>query len=92
MISQHKFLVEKEVILLDVNLMSFHRNFQPDGQRSDRDVPIGNFEWLHTKGDGSFFMVDVALTELSFGNGQYVQAIMRGYYGENRSRRNITSE
>lgn len=51
--------------------------FQPDGQRSDRDVPIGNFEWLHTKGDGSLFTVDVALTQLSFGNGQYVQAIMR---------------
>ncbi|MDW3211771.1 MAG: PAS domain S-box protein [Reichenbachiella sp.] len=51
--------------------------FQPDGQRSDREVPVGNFEWLHTKGDGSLFTVDVALTELSFGNGQYVQAIMR---------------
>ena len=51
--------------------------YQPDGQRSDRDVPIGSFEWLHTKGDGSLFTVDVALTELSFGNGQYVQAIMR---------------
>ncbi|MEO9806497.1 MAG: PAS domain S-box protein [Reichenbachiella sp.] len=50
---------------------------QPDGQLSDREMETDNFQWLHTKGDGSFFTVDVTLSEFSFGDGQYVQAIMR---------------
>lgn len=50
---------------------------QPDGQMSDREMETDNFQWLHTKGDGSFFTVDVTLSEFSFGNGQYVQAILR---------------
>lgn len=51
--------------------------FQPDGQRSDRVVPIGNFEWLHTKGDGSLFTADVSLSRYQFKDEEYTQAIVR---------------
>lgn len=50
---------------------------QPDGKNSKRRMDDDNFQWLHTKKDGSFFTADVTLSRFVFKNEEYIQAIVR---------------
>ena len=55
----------------------FSPEFQPDGNTSNRKMDSGNFQWLHTKKDGSFFTADVTLSRFVFNKEEYTQAIVR---------------
>ncbi|SMD33101.1 PAS domain S-box-containing protein [Reichenbachiella faecimaris] len=50
---------------------------QPDGKTSDRRMDQDNFQWVHTKKDGSYFTADVTLSRYHFKNEEYTQAIVR---------------
>lgn len=51
--------------------------FQPDGKSSNRRMNSGNFQWIYTKKDRSFFMAEVTLSKFYFNGKKYSQAIVR---------------
>lgn len=55
----------------------FSPKLQPDGKSSKRKIHVDNFEWVHTKKDGSLFTAEVSLSNFKMDNQNYTQAILR---------------